>query len=184
MCERVVSKYSTNGGLSTADDTPATSCDLCGESDGNLQTATVAGAQVTVCNSCHPNGESQNEDDNTETDVQSTPDSAEREISVGFTLARTDSDWVEESRPEYQNTNQPYLLPEYASNFNTRVDELDVPHSSLAEDCDVPLWVFKALSNNNAIIEGVTRQHVTEVEELLGVRLQETADEDDEHRPD
>lgn len=167
-----MSKYS----IERQDDNrePADSCGLCGETDADLEVGTIAGATTTLCPSCDPDHDDQ--DDDSSDEPERTTDSSDEEEEVGFTISRTDSSWVEETRPDYQDTQQPYFVDGYSERFDKALgnqSEEALTHEQVSDEADVPMWVVKAIANNNAIIEGVSREQVRAIEDFLNVRLQE-----------
>jgi ribosome-binding protein aMBF1 (putative translation factor) len=107
-------KYSTEG--STTDTSgEATACELCGNDSSSLQEASVAGAQLRVCDECTPHNDSQDETNNSDdtetgdTDTDRTRDVIQKTTDESGYLNRDSSHWEKEGT-NYTDDPLPYLI--------------------------------------------------------------------------
>lgn len=149
------------------------SCAMCGSTD-DLRVQEVAGAEVTVCSDCRDSddtrsrSDSQEESDNSS---QSSTDSGSE--STGYTITDPDSSWVEEDRPDYGNTETPYLVPNYVDKVQDSLDNTDATVEDMAEETGLHVETVEALTDGNAVSAGVGKKAVEAIENYLGVEIQE-----------
>lgn len=173
-----MAKYST--GESTSVDN---SCQLCGTTEGQLTTAKVEGAVITVCRDCEPD-EAHREDHKSETESptkkttptkdkkKNTKTKQEEPEKVGYTISKTDAKWVENTN--YGNTDTPYMQKHYATKIEHALDEQDLTLERIAEETNAPLEDLEALANGNALDAGVGKNVIESLERALDIELIES----------
>lgn len=166
-----MAKYSTGTSYSSGE---GDTCEMCGNSDGQLKLTNVAGAKLLVCNSCTSHEDSSkgdssngndNESSNEENVVKSGPE------GTGYTINRTDSSWVENSRPQYQKEDTPYLVNQYSNVIMEAIQEEKTSVDEFLDSSDAPKEQIQHLLNNDAFSEGVSRATVELLEKELGIRI-------------
>lgn len=155
------------------------SCAMCGSTE-NLSEKKVAGAKVSVCAECDDSKQTQddpqqkNEEEYNESDTTSidTPSDTSSDTS-GYTITDPDSSWVEEDRPDYGNPETPYLVPNYVEKVQESVEEKGVTTEEIADETGLQLETVEAVTDGNAVSEGVGKRALKLVENYLEVELRE-----------
>lgn len=169
-----MAKYST-GSSDTSSDGDA--CELCGKSDRDLQVTTVAGAKLLVCNSCRSHEDSSsgsNKNNNSSTNETSQNDNEPVKSGpegTGYTINRTDSDWVENTRPQYQKEDTPYLVNKYRTVIEKAIEETESSVQEFTAESEAPEDEIRYLLEGDAFSEGVSRATVEQLEHELEIKL-------------
>lgn len=160
-----MAKYSTGGGNSPKSD----SCQLCGETEKPLRTATIEGTTITVCKDCEP--DKSHRDDKKKTATKRDKDSHERQVgnTPGYTISSTDSGWAENT--SYGNTKTPYMKNNYPELFTEALEEKNMTEKELSEKHGFPLQSLKAIKQGNVVSEGIGRELIEDVESALDIEL-------------
>ena len=165
-------KYSTD---STSSERNENSCELCGEETDALTEANIAGARLSVCQSCAPHDErgpsgAENPANQDDSQDRGAPVPGE---TPGYTITQPDSSWVEEDRAEYQDDPLPYLKRNYPNIIQDERQRQDLTVGALATEADVPEESIESLESGDATEDSVPGSHVEAVEETLEVVLSE-----------
>jgi ribosome-binding protein aMBF1 (putative translation factor) len=159
-------KYSTgSGGVDSGD-----SCELCGASDVDLQTATVAGATLQVCNDCHQHDD-QTGDGDSETDRDRKRRAAQNTARVHDATQGDSTHW--ESGADYDDDQLPYLRSDYDTLLTDARQSAGYQLEELAVELGIEEHDLLALEQGRAAQAGVGGSVVTRVEEYLDVELVE-----------
>lgn len=170
----IMAKYST-GSSDTSSDGDA--CELCGKSDRDLQVTTVAGAKLLVCNSCRSYEDSSDgSDKNNNSSTNETSQNDNEPVKsgpegTGYTINRTDSDWVENTRPQYQKEDTPYLVNKYGTVIEKAIEETESSVQEFTAESEAPEDEIRYLLEGDAFSEGVSRATVEQLEHELEIKL-------------
>jgi len=103
-----MAKYSTGGAGSSASD----SCELCGAENVDLQTASVAGANLSVCSECAQHDEASSEgSDDGDSDRDRKRQAAQNTARMQDAARADASHW--EDGADYDDDQLPYLVSDY-----------------------------------------------------------------------
>lgn len=167
-----MAKYSTGSGSGGAGE----SCELCGASDVDLETATVAGATLQVCGSCSEHGEtgktastSGGSRDDTETNRKKR--AAQNAARMHDAQQSDSSHW--EDGANYEDDQLPYLVPDYGTVVTEARQDAGLQAQELAEELDVDESEILAVEQGRAAQAGVGGSTVSALEEFLDVELAE-----------
>jgi len=165
-----MAKYSTgNAGDTGGGD----ACELCGESDGELVAATVAGAELQVCSSCAPHNDS---DDTRGTESTSRED-RERKQRTAKNAARVadaatgDSTHWEEGGVDYEGDRLPYLIRDYGKTVQRARREAGLQREELAEAIDADENDILAVEQGRATQANVGGSVIRALEQHLDIEL-------------
>jgi ribosome-binding protein aMBF1 (putative translation factor) len=166
-----MAKYSTGSGSGSAGE----SCELCGASDVDLETANVAGATLQVCADCSQHGEQSK----TETSEGSRDDSdTDRKRRAAQNAARMAdaqqpdaSHW--EDGADYEDDQLPYLVPDYGSVVTTARQDAGLQTQELADELEVDEEDVLAIEQGRATQAGVGGSVVAKLEDFLEIELAE-----------
>ena len=159
-----MAKYSTGSGGGSS----GGSCELCGESNVELQTATVAGAELNVCADCV-------EHDDTDTratggDDRRRAERAARNTAKIHDAAAADAEHWEDGA-DYDDDQLPYLVSDYADQLTEARQDAGYQLAGLAEEAEVEEADLLALEQGRATQAGVGGSTVAALERALGVDL-------------
>ncbi|MFC7057349.1 helix-turn-helix domain-containing protein [Halovenus salina] len=159
-----MAKYSTgsSGGNSSG------SCELCGASDVELQTANVAGAQLEVCGSCaqHDDNTTSSDDDSRE----SRDKRAAKNMAKMHDAAKQDSShW--EGGADYDEDQLPYLVSGYDELVTSARQDAGYQLEELATELGIDDSDLLALEQARATQAGVGGSTVAALEEFLDITL-------------
>ena len=188
-----MAKYSTGGGSSEG----GGSCELCGSSTENLRTASVAGAELSVCPDC-----AKNHDENAKRRSSggrggsgsgaggggssgggsggpggNSP--ADRKRRAAQNTARQydkvggDSSHWEEHGTNYEKDRLPYLVKDYGKRVVDARQEVGLQREELAEELGVDESDLLAVEQGRATRAGVGGSIIAALEERLDVELSE-----------
>lgn len=185
-----MAKYSTGGGSSGGEG----SCELCGSSSENLRTASVAGAELSVCPSC-----AKNHDENAKrrssggrgggggsgagggggSGGQGGNSPADRKRRAAQNTARQydkvggDSSHWEEHGTNYEKDRLPYLVKDYGKRVVDARQEAGLQREELADELDVDESDLLAVEQGRATRAGVGGSIIAALEERLDIDLTE-----------
>ncbi|GAD51431.1 HTH-type transcriptional regulator [Halarchaeum acidiphilum MH1-52-1] len=176
-----MAKYSTGG--SSAGGGSGT-CELCGESTDSLTTASVAGAELSVCQNCadldeskkrsrRNSGGSGNGGSSSGSSGGPTRErnSAVRTAAKQLDASRGDSSHWEEHGTNYERDRLPYLVSGYGERVEAARQEEGLQLAELAEELDVDENDLLAIEQGRATQAGVGGSVVRALEERLDVTL-------------
>jgi ribosome-binding protein aMBF1 (putative translation factor) len=187
-----MAKYSTGDGGRDA----GGSCELCGSSDVDLETASVAGATLQVCSSCASHGESRGPAGGSSGGSRGGRDGgrgggsgggggggdgghggenrkkkAARNTARIHDAAKGDSTHWEEEGTDYEDDRLPYLVGDYGERLTAARQEAGYQLEELAAELDVDEADLLAVEQGRATQAGVGGTLVRRLEEALGVDL-------------
>jgi ribosome-binding protein aMBF1 (putative translation factor) len=157
-------KYSTGGGSGAGG---GQTCELCGESAGDLRTATVAGATLEVCADCAPHDES---DDDSEEQRERRRRAAQNTASLSDAVGGDSTHWEEEGT-DYADDQLPYLVRNYGRRVVEARQEAGLQRDELAEELEVAENDLLAVEQGRATQAGVGGSVVRALEQRLDVTL-------------
>lgn len=161
-----MAKYSTGGAGSSASD----SCELCGAENVDLQTASVAGATLSVCSECAqhdetPGGGSGGGDDGRDRKRQAAQNAARMQDA-----ARADaSHW--EDGADYDDDQLPYLVSDYGDVLVEARQDAGLQTGELAEAVGAEESDVLAVEQGRATQANVGGSLIGALEAELDVRL-------------
>lgn len=160
-----MAKYSTGGGISAGD-----SCELCGATGVETQTANVAGAQLEVCNDCAQH------DDTAKTASSGGRDETDRKRKAAQNTAKVydaskgdASHW--ESGADYDADQLPYLVSDYDERITEARQAAGYQLGELADELEIDEADLLALEQSRAMQAGVGGSVVRELEGFLDISL-------------
>lgn len=162
-----MAKYSTgsSGGGSSE------SCELCGASDVDTQTANVAGAQLEVCRDCAQHDDTTDSADNDD-GRENRKKRAAKNVAKMHDAAKADSShW--ESGADYDDDQLPYLVTDYDELITTARQNEGYQLEELAEELGIDDGDLLALEQGRAAQAGVPGSAVAAVEQFLDIDLVE-----------
>jgi ribosome-binding protein aMBF1 (putative translation factor) len=171
-----MAKYST-GGASGGGEGDA--CELCGATTDDLREATVAGAELLVCQSCAPHGEADDDDgsgggdDRSRDGVDGAGGGGGPTTSTGGSseLWDRDSSHWEEEGTDYDSDQLPYLVPDYGKAVTEARQDAGLQREELAETIDVDEDDLLAVEQGRAARANVGGSVVAKLEDYLDVEL-------------
>ena len=166
-----MAKYSTGSGGGGAGD----SCELCGAADVDLQSASVAGATLQVCNDCVQHGDRTPDTGSSEPDRdgESRSKRAARNTARMHDAASGDSShW--ESGADYDDDQLPYLVSEYGNRLTEARQDAGYQIGELADELGIAEADLLALEQGRATQAGVGGSVVGALESFLEVELAES----------
>ena len=171
-----MAKYST--GRSSGNDEGET-CELCGASSETLQSASIAGARLSVCQDCAPHDDAGPAGQSK--DAQASQDDREGERrrraaqhAASIADARSgDSDYWVEQGTNYESDPLPYLVSEYGERLQTSRREEGLTIEELAEEAGVSVQEVEAIEQHRAARAGVGGSAVEAIEATLDISLVE-----------
>ena len=168
-----MAKYSTGDDLGGGG-----SCELCGATDPDLTTATVAGAELDLCPNCLDHGETDDRGGST----RDTGSSADRETdrdrrqraarnTAKLTDRSGDSSRWEREGTNYDRDQLPYLVSEYGERVEQAREDADLSRAALADDLDVTTDDLQAVEEGRAARADVGGSLISALEDRLDVTL-------------
>jgi ribosome-binding protein aMBF1 (putative translation factor) len=165
-----MAKYSTGNSGSDA----GGSCELCGADGGDLQTASVAGATLQVCDDC---ARDHGENDRTSTG-DSSPDDRDRRKRAAQNVARAHdaqqadpSHW--EDGADYDDDQLPYLVSGYGDLVVSARQDEGLQTAELAEELGLDEADVLAVEQGRATQANVGGSVIAALEQFLDVELVE-----------
>lgn len=176
-----MAKYSTGG----VDSGESDSCELCGAESGSLESTTVAGAVLEVCEECRRHGEGSDSrgggDRRGSRGGGSAGDDQDDDLRGVRAQARIDDarkgdpDYWEEGGTDYEDDPLPYLVRDYGDRLTEAREEADLTTDELAGELGVTEAQIVAVEQGRATSAGVGGSLVEALEERLNVQLAEDA---------
>jgi len=166
-----MAKYSTGSGSGSAGE----SCELCGASDVDLETATVAGATLQVCPDCSQHGENGSTDESSGsrdgTDTNRRKRAAQNAAKLHDAQQGDASHW--EDGANYDDDQLPYLVPDYGAIVTDARQDAGLQTQELADELDVDESDILAIEQGRATQAGVGGSVVVALEDFLDIELAE-----------
>ncbi|NLV10379.1 transcriptional regulator [Halomicrobium mukohataei] len=166
-----MAKYSTGSGSGSAGE----SCELCGASDADLETANVAGATLQVCADCSQHGETSKTESSDGSRGDRDTDRKRRAAQNAAKMADAQqpdaSHW--EDGANYEDDQLPYLVSDYGSVVTEARQDAGLQTQELAEELDVDESDVLAVEQGRATQAGVGGSVVAKLEDFLDVKLTE-----------
>ena len=165
-----MAKYST-GGVG-GDESGA--CELCGAEDRSLETATVAGAELNVCEQCLKHGDG----DAGQTDTEDRTQERKRRKKAAQNVARlddarkVDTDWQEDT--EYEEDPLPYLVSDYGTLVEQARQAEGLQIDELAREVGADEDDVVAVEQGRAARANVGGSLISALEERLDIELADT----------
>ena len=171
-----MAKYSTGG---SGADTDGGSCELCGSPSDTLQAASIAGAELAVCQSCAPHDDRGPAASREKTGGGGSdrPDDNRRRAQQAAKLADArkgdPTHWIEQGT-NYEEDRLPYLISGYGETLQSKRQEAGLTIEELAEELTIPVDQVEAVEHNRAARAGVGGSVVRAIEEKLDIELIES----------
>lgn len=163
-----MAKYSTGG---VGGDSSG-ACELCGAEGRSLQTQTVAGARLEVCDECAKHGETASRDRSGGSDGR-TERSRRKQAAQNTARLRdaqqADQGWQENT--DYEDDPLPYLVRGYGDVVERARQEAGLGAAELAEELGVDEGDLLAVEQGRAARADVGGSVVEALEEFLDVEL-------------
>ncbi|WP_299267794.1 helix-turn-helix domain-containing protein [Halorientalis sp.] len=166
-----MAKYSTGDAGGNA----GGSCELCGEEDGDLRSASVAGAQLEVCADCAQHGDDANDssDDDSRSDSDRMRRAAQNTARIDDARKGDPTHWEEEGT-DYEDDQLPYLVSDYGKRLTDARQAAGLQLEELADDLDIDQSDLLAVEQERATQAGVGGSVITKLEDRLDVELAES----------
>ena len=165
-----MAKYSTGG---VGGDSSG-ACELCGAEDRDLETATVAGAQLEVCSECAQHGEDSSGGSG---DGDSGREEQDRRRKAARNAARIDDarkvDTDFEEGTNYEDDPLPYLVSDYGAALEAARQDAGLRTDELAAELDVDEADVVAVEQGRAARANVGGSVIGALEDRLDVELAE-----------
>ena len=161
-----MAKYSTGSGGGGS----GGSCELCGASDVELRTATVAGARLEVCNDCAEHDDAGPADAGSDGGDRDRAKRAARNTAKVHDAAAADPEHWEDGA-DYDDDQLPSLVPDYADRLTDARQDAGYQLGELAEELEVDEGDLLALEQGRATQAGVGGSTVGALERFLDVDL-------------
>ncbi|EMA45437.1 hypothetical protein [Halococcus saccharolyticus] len=164
---------------STGDDSGGGgSCELCGATDPDLTTATVAGAELDLCPNCLDHGETDDRggakrDPDRSTDRDTERDRRQRAArnTAKLTDRSGDSSRWEREGTNYDRDQLPYLVSGYGERVERAREDADLTVDDLADDLDIATDDLQAVEEGRAARADVGGSLISALEDHLDVTL-------------
>ena len=147
------------------------SCELCGDDDADLRTATVAGARLEVCPDCAQHGEGVSTDDDGDRSERDRKQRAARNTARMNNTHTGDSSHWEAEGTDYDDDQLPYLRTDYGKLLTKARQEAGLQLEELAGELDIEESELLAVEQGRAVQAGVGGSVVAKLEDRLGVEL-------------
>ena len=164
-----MAKYST-GGVGGGD---GGACELCGAEGVSLQTATVAGARLQVCDECARHRDDARDDRSAEPpdEERSRRKKAAQNVARLSDAKKADHNWEEGT--DYEDDPLPYLVRGYGERVENARQDRGLQLSELATELDVAVEELEAVEQGRAARAGVGGSLIEALETHLEVELAE-----------
>lgn len=166
-----MAKYSTGSGSESAGE----SCELCGASDVDLETATVAGATLQVCENCSEHGEDDSRDSSggsrDNRDINREKRAAQNAAKMHDAQKGDSSHW--EDGADYEDDQLPYLVADYGDVVTEARQDAGLQTQELADELDIDESDILAVEQGRATQAGVGGSVVGALETFLEIELAE-----------
>lgn len=167
-----MAKYSTGG---VGGDSSG-ACELCGAEDRELQTATVAGAELEVCSDCAKHGEADDDAGTSGSGQQRNEETNRRKKAAQNVAKLDDARKVEtdfEEGTDYEEDPLPYLVGSYGDRVEQARQDAGLQLDELAEELDIDEDDLVAVEQGRAARANVGGSVIEALEERFGVELAE-----------
>jgi ribosome-binding protein aMBF1 (putative translation factor) len=160
-------KYSTGGAGSGGG---GQTCELCGSAAESLDTANVAGAELTVCPDCASHDESPDSKQE-KTDQDRKRKAAENTARHLDAASTGDSSHWEENGTDYERDSLPYLVSDYGERVVRARQDAGLQREELAEQLDIDVSDLLAVEQARATQASVGGSVIAALEDELDVEL-------------
>jgi len=161
-------KYSTGGAGSGGG---GQTCELCGSTSDSLRTASVAGAELTVCPDCASHDESPDAEETTDSTVDRKKRAAQNTAKQLDAATGGDSSHWEEGGTNYESDRLPYLVSDYGERVVRARQDAGLQREELAEELEIDTADLLAVEQGRATQANVGGSVVAGLEEHLDVEL-------------
>ncbi|SIR21573.1 ribosome-binding protein aMBF1, putative translation factor, contains Zn-ribbon and HTH domains [Haladaptatus litoreus] len=153
------------------------SCELCGKATDSLTEASVAGAQLSVCENCasHNDAAQPTKTESREPSEQDRKRRAAQRTARMDDARKGDSRHWEEEGTNYDSDPLPYLVSNYGDNVVAARQDAGLQREELADELDIPEKHLLAVEQNRANRAGVGGSVIEALEDHLDVTLSESA---------
>ena len=168
-----MAKYSTGGGGNSQD---GHACELCGDESERLEDVTIAGAKLSVCQSCAPHDDrgpkSQGNKQSSQQQRTENPGRRAAQHAAKFADAQKgDPDYWLEHGTDYEEDRLPYLVSGYGNRVERARQESGLTIDELAEALDIPVKQIEAVEQNRASRAGVGGSTIRALESEFNIAL-------------
>ena len=160
-----MAKYSTSGAGSSASD----SCELCGAENVDLQTASVAGATLSVCSECAHHDESSGGNSSDDSDRDRKRKAAQNTARIQDANQPDTSHWEEGA--DYDDDQLPYLVSDYGNVLVEARQDAGLQTGELAEAIEADESDVLAVEQGRATQANVGGSLVAALESELDIEL-------------
>ncbi len=164
-----MAKYSVNS--NTVQNTET--CEICGKKSDNktvIKSVKLDDVSVSACSECRYE-KNLIIDEKTDEDKQKKEKTSNKK--TGYTISNPDSSWVEKSRPNYGNTETPYLVRNYSKIFSEKISKSGNTIEELSKELNISEDKLQAIENNNAIKQNISKSIFEKIEKELNIELLE-----------
>jgi ribosome-binding protein aMBF1 (putative translation factor) len=163
-------KYSTGGSGSSGG---SQTCELCGSDSDSLRSASVAGAELTVCPDCasHDERPQPTDADDDGSDDDRAKRAAQNQAKQFDAATRGDSTRWEEEGTNYERDRLPYLVTDYGERVVRARQDAGLQREELAAELDIDESDLLAVEQARATQANVGGSVIAALEEFLDVEL-------------
>lgn len=159
-----MAKYSTGG---VGGDSGG-ACELCGAEGRSLQTATVAGARLQICDECARHSD---DDDRPSDEERKRRKKAAQNVARLDDARKVDPNW--EAGTDYEDDPLPYLVRGYGERVEAARQDAGLQPAELADELGVDVAEIEAVEQGRAARASVGGSLIEALETRLGVELAE-----------
>lgn len=160
-----MAKYSTGSGGGGSGE----SCELCGVSDVETETANVAGAKLEVCSDCAQHDDNATSGQDSDREDSRKKRAAQNTAKVHDAAKGDSSHW--ESGADYEDDQLPYLVAGYDDVLTNARQDAGYQLEELAEELEIEDSDLLALEQGRATQAGVGGSVVAVLEDFLEIQL-------------
>lgn len=163
-------KYSTGGTVASGS---GTACELCGSDSSSLSEASVAGAQLMVCESCSDLDESKTsgDDESSRSGSDRSREVVEKSTDSNASMWDGDTTRWEDNGAGYEDDQLPYLVSGSGEIVKEARMDADMTVDELARKLGVNEMVILAVERGKTAQEGVNGSVISGLEAELDVEL-------------
>ncbi len=167
-----MAKYSTNSSNKNNKIEEGTICELC-SSEGNLSKINLSGTTTIVCKDCKSKHKSRNSKNKSNKSNKNNKDNKNNWTRYA-TTSEPDNDWVEKTRPNYNNAQTPYLVKKYDDKLKNAMTKQNISSEELSKELNIDEEIVSYILEGNAIRNNVDKKSISKVEEHMDIELQES----------
>lgn len=169
-----MAKYSTNTTQTSTSD--GTVCELCGTTTETLTTAEIAGADLSVCESCSPHDESTQTTDSESSTKSESTDAIMKATDDHASLWDRDTRSLEQNGPKYTDDRLPHLISDYGEQIKDARITAGLTETELADELDIEEMTIITLEQGSAVEENIGGSVIRKLEEKFDIVLRKTPD--------